>query len=105
MQADTPVDVMMMHLRDDPPPVSDFRSDITSGKWQKYLDFSTAVVFAVPKGLVSKDDIPKGCGLMTRGENGWVTLRKPTRQTVTHSTVTHSTCTGIGTGHAARSEE
>jgi len=63
--------------------VSDFRSDITSGKWQKYLDFSTAVVFAVPKGLVSKDDIPKGCGLMTRGENGWVTLRKPTRQTVT----------------------
>lgn len=63
--------------------VSDFRSDITSGKWQKYLDFSTAVVFAVPKGLIGKDDIPKGCGLMTRGENGWVTLRKPTRQTVT----------------------
>ncbi len=63
--------------------VSDFRSDITSGKWQKYLDFSTAVVFAVPKGLVAKDDIPKGCGLMTRSENGWVTVRKPTRQAVT----------------------
>lgn len=63
--------------------VSDFRSDITSGKWQKYLDFSTAVVFAVPKGLVGKDDVPKGCGLMTRGEKGWVTIRKPTRQKVT----------------------
>lgn len=63
--------------------VSDFRSDITSGKWQKYLNFSTAVVFAVPKGLVTKDDIPKGCGLITRGEKGWVTVRKPTRQAVT----------------------
>ena len=30
-EADTPVDVMMMHLRDDPPPVTDFRSDIPPG--------------------------------------------------------------------------
>lgn len=62
--------------------LSDFRSDITSGKWQKYLDFSTAVVFAVPKGLATKNDIPNGCGLMTRSENGWATVKKPARQVV-----------------------
>ena len=58
--------------------VSDFRSDITKGKWQQYLDFSYGVVFAVPKGLVTKEDIPKGCGLMTFNGEFWNTVRKPT---------------------------
>jgi hypothetical protein len=62
--------------------ISDFRSDITSGKWQKYLKFSACVIFAVPKGLITKDDVPIGCGLMTRGENGWRTIKKPTMQVV-----------------------
>ena len=60
--------------------VSDFRSDITSGKWQKYLEFASSVTFAVPKGLVNKADIPAGCGFMTRGDDGWTTIKKPTKQ-------------------------
>ena len=27
---------------------ADFRSDVTSGKWQKYLDYSAGVIFAPP---------------------------------------------------------
>lgn len=60
--------------------VSDFRADITSGKWQKYLDFAGSVTFAVPSGLVTRADIPNGCGFMTRGEDGWCTVKRATRQ-------------------------
>lgn len=54
---------------------ADFLSDVRSGKWQKYLAFSSAVIFAVPAGLISKDDVPKGCGLILRGEKGWRTAK------------------------------
>lgn len=60
--------------------MADFRSDITSGKWQRYLDFARGVIFAVPAGLISKDDVPKGCGLIVRHENVWRAVRKPTLQ-------------------------
>lgn len=60
--------------------VADFRSDATSGKWQKYLKYSAGVVFAVPKGLITKADVPKTCGLMTRNDDGWVTVKAPTLQ-------------------------
>jgi len=59
---------------------ADFRSDITSGKWRKYLKYASCVTFCTPKGLVAKADIPAGCGLMVRGENGWSTVKAPTRQ-------------------------
>ncbi|WP_281686750.1 MmcB family DNA repair protein [Pseudomonas citronellolis] len=62
--------------------VSDFRSDITSGKWQGYLGFSSAVIFAVPAGLVSKDDVPAGCGLIVRHDEVWRTVKKPTMQKI-----------------------
>ena len=58
--------------------VNDYRSDITKGKWQGYLKYSCAVIFCVPQGLISKKDLPPGCGLMIRGENGWRTLKAPT---------------------------
>lgn len=58
--------------------LSDFRSDITSGKWQKYLKFSAGVVFAVPKGLITKNDVPNGCGLIVRSDTGWRHAKKPT---------------------------
>ncbi|EKO3439511.1 MmcB family DNA repair protein [Vibrio fluvialis] len=58
--------------------VSDFRSDITSAKWKAYLDFSYGVVFAVPKGLITKNDIPNGCGLMTFNGQFWNTVKRPT---------------------------
>lgn len=62
--------------------VSDFRSDVTSGKWQGYLGFSSAVIFAVPAGLVSKEDVPAGCGLIVRHEEVWRMVKKPTMQLV-----------------------
>ena len=58
--------------------VADFRSDITKGKWQSYLRYASGVIFAVPKGLINKDDIPKGCGLIVRSESGWRMVKGPT---------------------------
>ncbi len=62
--------------------VSDFRSDVTSGKWQSYLKFSGAVIFATPVGLISKADVPAGCGLIQRSETGWRVAKAPTIQRV-----------------------
>jgi len=62
--------------------VADFRSDVTKGKWQEYLKFSSGVYFCVPKGLVTKADIPASCGLMVRSEKVWRTIKKPTLDTV-----------------------
>lgn len=58
--------------------VADFRRDVTAGKWQKYLDFSCAVIFAVPAGLIRKEDIPAGCGLIVRSDAGWRMSKGPT---------------------------
>lgn len=56
---------------------SDLRSDLTSGKWQKYLEFSQGVTFAVPQGLFGIKDIPRECGIIIRGEKAWRHTRKP----------------------------
>lgn len=58
--------------------LSDFRSDITSGKWQSYLNVSKAVIFAMPAGFINKEDVPAGCGLIIRYESGWKMVKKPT---------------------------
>jgi len=58
--------------------MSDFRSDVTSGKWQNYLRYACGVIFAVPAGLIGKDDVPAGCGLIVRHDNIWRTVKKPT---------------------------
>jgi len=58
--------------------VSDFRRDITAGKWQTYLPFASGVIFAVPAGLVAKSALPEGCGLMERGTESWRTVKAPT---------------------------
>lgn len=63
--------------------VADFRRDVTAGKWQSYLQFAGGVTFAVPAGLITKADIPAGCGLMVRGPDGWTTVKAPTLQKVT----------------------
>lgn len=60
--------------------VADFRADVTAGKWQSYLPFSSGVYFAAPAGLLKKEDVPTGCGLIVRGDDGWRTLRAPTLQ-------------------------
>lgn len=56
---------------------SDFRGDVTSGKWQSYLKFSQAVIFAAPKGLINKDELPSNCGLILRSETGWRVAKRP----------------------------
>ncbi|WP_186257814.1 hypothetical protein [Burkholderia gladioli] len=58
--------------------VADFRRDVTAGKWASYLRFAAGVIFAAPAGLLKKDDIPAGCGLIVRGPDGWRTLKGPT---------------------------
>jgi len=58
--------------------VSDFRADVTKGKYTDYLAYASGVIFACPAGLLKRDDIPKGAGLMTRGEDGWRTVKAPT---------------------------
>lgn len=69
--------------------MSDFRSDVTAGKWQGYLKYSSAVVFAAPAGLISKDDVPAGCGLILRHDEVWRTVKKPTLQRI--ETLPHET--------------
>lgn len=58
--------------------VADFRRDVTAGKWQKYLEFSAGVIFAVPAGLIKKEDVPPGCGLIVRHDGMWRTVKGPT---------------------------
>lgn len=64
--------------------VADFRRDATAGKWQSYLKFSSGVIFAVPRGLLTKADVPPGCGLMVRApdteaaKGGWTNVKGPT---------------------------
>lgn len=60
---------------------ADFLSDVTSGKYLRYAAFAGSITFATPAGLVSKDEVPKGCGLITRSTEGvWRYQRKPTLQ-------------------------
>lgn len=56
----------------------DFRSDVTSGKWQAYLRYSYSVVFAVPAGLVDKREVPEMCGLIVRHDASWRIAKKAT---------------------------
>lgn len=57
--------------------VGDYRGDVTSGKWQKYLKYSAGVIFAVPQGLIDKKDLPQGCGLIVRGPETWRMSKRP----------------------------
>lgn len=64
--------------------VSDFRSDVTSGKWQSYLPYSSGVVFAVPLELgIGKTDVPVHAGLIVRGPKGWRAAKRPVLNPVT----------------------
>lgn len=51
--------------------VSDFRSDVTSGKWSTYTRYAYRVFFAAPAGLITKSEVPDQCGLILRHENAW----------------------------------
>ncbi len=56
---------------------SDFRHDVSSGKWQEYLKFASGVIFAVPHGLIKKEELPDHAGLIVRSERAWRTAKSP----------------------------
>lgn len=62
--------------------ISDFRADVTSGKWQSYLPFASGVYFACEAGLFSKADVPDGCGLIVLTNGNWRAAKKPTLRAV-----------------------
>lgn len=49
----------------------DYLRDVNNGKYQRYLPHCTRLLFAVPAGLVKKDEVPAECGLIVRGPKGW----------------------------------
>jgi hypothetical protein len=62
---------------------ADFRSDMRSGKWRRYLKIAERVIFAVPKGMIENDEVPAECGIVIRRPDrkdyrkpgGWYTAR------------------------------
>lgn len=59
----------------------DFLRDVNNGKYQRYLPHCTRLLFAVPAGLVKKDEVPAECGLIVRGPKGWAVQKTaPARQ-------------------------
>ncbi len=56
---------------------ADFLSDIRTEKWKGYLPHCHRFYFAVPAGMVKKEEIPEGAGLIYRADNGWNTQIAP----------------------------
>jgi len=56
---------------------SDFQSDMRSGKWLRYREVTNRVLFAVPQGLVKRDEVPAEAGLIVYNADkcSWVVLR------------------------------
>ena len=62
----------------------DFRHDVEAGKYEAYLPWATRVFFLVPKGLVTKDEVPDTCGLITwDADKGLHTVRGGPHRQVT----------------------
>jgi len=59
---------------------SDFRADVTSGKYRSYYSFSWSVTFAFPAGVASPKEVPEMCGALVRYEHGWRWARRATIQ-------------------------
>jgi hypothetical protein len=88
-------DVYTLEQSYDPKPIvyeckvsrSDFMSDLRSRKWAKYLPISTRLYFAVPHGMVGRDEVPGDCGLVTwePGADKW---RTPVRAAVRECSLT-----------------
>lgn len=60
--------------------LSDFRADVTAGKWQSYRPMCSGIYFAFPGDLaIPTADVPSECGIIRRNtETGqWRAVRKP----------------------------
>ena len=51
----------------------DFWQDVNKGKFTRYLPHCNQLFFAVPAGMIQKNELPEGCGLVTFGPKGWHT--------------------------------
>ena len=56
---------------------ADFMSDIRSEKYKRYEKWCERGYFAIPTGLVKRNEIPTGWGLMLRGDKGWYSVKQP----------------------------
>ena len=63
--------------------MSDFRADVTVGKWQTYLPYASGVYFACEAGLLTKNDVPEHCGLMVYSGSAWRAAKKATLRAAT----------------------
>lgn len=59
---------------------SDFTTDVNNGKYRAYFEHCCQLYFAVPKGLITKDEVPTGTGLIVRGDNGWRVMKSAPRR-------------------------
>jgi hypothetical protein len=50
---------------------ADFQGDLRAEKWRGYLSHCHRIFFAVPAGMVKKEEIPPEAGLIVRGPKGW----------------------------------
>jgi len=63
---------------------SDFLRDVRNGKFEGYLAFCHQLYFAVHSGLVKKEEVPEGCGLVVCTENkGWHVVKAAQVRSVT----------------------
>lgn len=60
----------------------DFQRDVFEGKYKSYLPFCNYLIFATPAGLIKKDEVPEGCGLITYGEKGWRAVKSPNKRDI-----------------------
>lgn len=49
----------------------DFLDDTRKGKYRQYMDWVRRLYFAAPAGMLSRDEVPEGCGLLVRSDKGW----------------------------------
>lgn len=63
--------------------LADFRSDVTSGKWQAYLKYACGVYFACEGDLLKRSEIPAHCGLTVLRNGTWRAAKKAVLSPVT----------------------
>jgi hypothetical protein len=63
----------------------DFQRDVMNGKFLKYMEYCNQFYFATPLKLITKEELPQGCGLITFNpdRNSWRTAKVAPRKDCT----------------------
>jgi hypothetical protein len=65
---------------------SDFLGELKQGsKTDTMLKYAHSAFFVIPKGIVTLDEVPAGCGFIEVADNGCKIIRKATTSEVTHA--------------------